>query len=564
MKKVCKKFVGLVLIVSLFCLPGLALGADSTTSPTNLNNQTQVEAAILAEFNAGEYDVENPLVKLDPYGWSPLTALVLFDTAKAATVEVTVKGKDEQTTIRHDFETLSIHHEIPVYGLYPGQNNDVTLKVNYEKGQTIVKHLQIQTAPLPENDFITADVVTCDPGQVEDGLTFMVPAVPNENRTCAIDQNGDVRWYLDNKIAGGTNEIKRLANGHLQLVSGKLDTSAGGIYYKSSFYEMDLLGKIYTEFLRNGLHHDIQELPNGDFIAVTNKYGRNTTEDYMVILDRTTGMVKDSLDLKQIFPVWQQTPDDPDKITPDACWGNSKDWFHQNTVWYNQGDNSILISGRQQDAVVKIDLATKEVVWILSDPNDYWPDNLKDKLLTPVAGDTDFQYQYGQHAVMQLPNGDIFLFDNGNYRSKDPATALPAAEDYSRAVIYRVNEQDKTVEQIWEYGKERGSELYCPYICDVDYFEDGHYLIDFGGIGGFGTVVTGTGVSCSHIIEIKNDKVIGETVITKVDESGTNVNANMYRVERMEAYTDQDKEYELGKHEGQTLGKLFEQGDVEE
>lgn len=571
MRKVNRSLIGLALTTSLLCFPMVTFGADTsinapatvsaaeTASPTSSFSdqtyQSEVEQNILAEFAAGTYDVDNPLVKLNPYGWSPLTALVLFNTPEAATVEINVKGKDKQTTIKHNFETLSTRHEIPIYGLYPAENNEVILKVMYEKGKTIVKHLNIQTTALPE-DFPTSKVVTADPGQIQDGLTFMVPPAPNQNRPFAVDQNGDVRWYLDNKIAGGTNEITRLANGHLQLVSEKQD---GGMYYKSSFYEMDLLGKVYTEFLRNTLHHDIVEMPNGDFLAVTNKYGRDTVEDYIVRLDRQTGLVKDSIDLRQIFNAWQRDPSNPDKVIPDPTWNNAKDWLHVNAVWYVPSDNSILVSGRQQDAVFKVSLDTKQVVWILSDPNDIWPDNLKDKLLTPLAGDKDFEYQYGQHAVMQLPNGDIFLFDNGDYRSKDPATAMPSDKSYSRAVIYRVNEQAKTVEQIWEYGKERGNELYSPYICDVDYLGEGHYLIDFGGIGGFVSVVQGSGKSSSHIIEIKNDKVISETVVTK----GNNANANMYRAERMEAYTDKDQEYQLGQHQKQTLGMLYTAGQAE-
>ena len=29
--------------------------------------------------------------------------------------------------------------------------------------------------------------------------------------------------------------------------------------------------------------------------------------------------------------------------------------------------------------------------------------------------------------------------------------------------------ENMTIEQIWEYGKKRGSEFYSPYISDVDY-----------------------------------------------------------------------------------------------
>lgn len=39
-----------------------------------------------------------------------------------------------------------------------------------------------------------------------------------------------------------------------------------------------------------------------------------------------------------------------------------------------------------------------------------------------------------------------------------------------------------TIEQVWEYGKERGSEFYSPYISDVDYLDKDHYIVHSGGI----------------------------------------------------------------------------------
>ncbi len=52
---------------------------------------------------------------------------------------------------------------------------------------------------------------------------------------------------------------------------------------------------------------------------------------------------------------------------------------------------------------------------------------------------------------------DILLFDNGQYRSFNLATAQSPLDWYSRVVHYRINEASMTVEQVWEYGKERGA-----------------------------------------------------------------------------------------------------------
>ncbi len=62
-----------------------------------------------------------------------------------------------------------------------------------------------------------------------------------------------------------------------------------------------------------------------------------------------------------------------------------------------------------------------------------------------------------------LPNGNIIVFDNGPFRNYNNEN------NYSRALEYEVNEADKTFRKIWQYGKNRGLELFSTIISDVDY-----------------------------------------------------------------------------------------------
>ena len=50
--------------------------------------QAEAEKAMLAEFEAGNYTLENPLVKYNPYFINPLAAVVLFKTEKEADDEL--------------------------------------------------------------------------------------------------------------------------------------------------------------------------------------------------------------------------------------------------------------------------------------------------------------------------------------------------------------------------------------------------------------------------------------------------------------------------------------------
>lgn len=68
-----------------------------------------------------------------------------------------------------------------------------------------------------------------------------------------------------------------------------------------------------------------------------------------------------------------------------------------------------------------------------------------------------------------LDNGDIMMFDNGTAKVKlsDNDNRVSGDDIYSRAVVYHINTDDMTIEQVFEYGKERGPEWYSDWISGV-------------------------------------------------------------------------------------------------
>ena len=163
----------------------------------------------------------------------------------------------------------------------------------------------------------------------------------------------------------------------------------------------------------------------------------------------------------------------------------------------------------------------------------------------------DFEWQWSQHAAMITPEGYVFIFDNGNNKSKDSTKYVEASNSYSRGVMYKIDTTNMTIEQVYEYGKERGSSFYSPYISDVDYLGANHYLVHSGGIvyvdgknsnqpAGFSSNTT----LKSDTVELLNNKVIFEIVLP----------TNNYRVEKQSLYTGDDYNNSLGKR----LGSLGE------
>ena len=459
------------------------------------------------------YTIDNPNVILNPYGTAPLSAVIAFETETLVRPTIKVSGKDDKTSIEFTFD-LAKTHLLPIYGLYPDADNKITISYN-----DTVKEVYISTAPLPD-DFALATIKTAERDKLDNQLYFFTPS--SRGYTCAYDINGDVRWYLTTNAVW---DISRLQNGHLLLATERLQNNP---YYMTGLYEIDMLGKVLAEYsLPGGYHHDYFEMENGNLLVASDNFDgvNDTVEDYIVELDRMSGKIEKKFNLKDILPTAN---------TGNENW-SSDDWFHNNAVWYDKETNEILLSGRHADAIVAIDYDSGELRWILGDPTG-WPDEYRHYFFKPIG--ENFEWQWSQHAVMKTPEGYIFLFDNGNNKSKIADKYVPAERSYSRGVMYEIDEYEMTIKQIWEYGKARGSDFYSPYISDVDYLEKDHYIVHSGGI------VKKDGVALnqpagrsdanellSDTVEIQNNQVIFEIVLP----------TNTYRVEKMPAYRKVDQ-----------------------
>lgn len=517
-KKIIIIIIAILIIVAVaayFILNNISSNNNEISITTSLVDK---QAKLEKDFKSSGYTLEDPNIIVNPYDISPLTALVVFETKDAVAPTVTIEGKDELSTFTHTFEKTKTHY-LPIYGLYADSDNKVTISC----GDT-QKTITIKTDALPD-DFILPESVTADKDKLTNDLYFFTPS--SNGYTCAYDVNGDVRWYLTTNAIW---EINRLKNGHLMLSTERLVNSP---YYMTGLYEMDLLGKIYNEYsLEGGYHHDYYEMENGNLLIASDDFNSEdgTVEDYVVELDRKTGNIVKTFDLKDILNMEDGKSEN---------W-IAYDWFHNNSVWYDKNTNSITLSGRHQDAVINIDYDTGKLNWIIGDPTN-WSEEYQKYFFTPV-GD-NFEWQWSQHAAMITPEGYVFLFDNGNNKSKNEDEYVSAENSYSRGVMYKIDTNKMTIEQIWEYGKERGSEFYSPYISDVDYLDKNHYIVHSGGIvyvdGKNSNQPAGIGGAdklVSDTVELLNNEVIFEIVLP----------TNNYRTEKMSLYAENEN-FSLGK-----------------
>ena len=542
------KKIGVWIAVAVILLIFIILIILSVKNNANEEEVAISESLITSQYNKEQefkvegYTIDEPNVILNPYGNSPLTALILFETEIEVSPKVTIVGKDENTTFTQEF-TSSKTHMLPIYGLYADYNNEIIIEYTIDGGE-ITKTINIQTEKLPDN-FVLPTRVEANKDYLDNQLYFFTPS--SSGYTCAYDVNGDVRWYLTNYALW---KIDRLENGHLLVSTERLVNSP---YYMTGLYEMDLLGKIYVEYsLPGGYHHDYYEMENGNLLVASDDFNnsKGTVEDYIVELDRETGKIVKTFDLKDVLNMSDGKSEN---------W-TDYDWFHNNSVWYDKDTNSITLSGRHQDAVINIDYDTGSLNWIIGDPTN-WSEEYQKYFFTPV-GD-DFEWQWSQHAAMITPEGYVFILDNGNNKSKIKDEYVKASESYTRGVMYKINTDDMTIEQIWQYGKERGSEYYSPYISDVDYLEANHYIVHSGGISYKDGEVLNQPAGIGGADELKSitTELLNDEIIFEIE-----LPTNNYRVEKMDLYVSSDqlklgkasKVGSLGKTEGkQSLAILF-------
>ena len=529
MKK--KKIFIIVVVIILILVVGCLLVFNNLSTNNKevkvVSSLIEKESKLEEDFPTELKDIDNVDVIVNPYEISPLTALIIFKTEMSVSPKVTIEGDDELTTYEYTFDEGTEHY-LPIYGLYPDRDNTVVVEYG-----DVSKEFTITTEALPD-DFILPTSVDANKDELSNDLYFFTPS--SGGYTCAYDVNGDVRWYL---TINSIWEVNRLDNGHMMLSTERLVNSP---YYMTGLYEMDLLGKIYKEYsLPGGYHHDYYEMPNGNLLVSSDNFtsGDGTVEDYIVELDRETGEVVKTFDLKDVLNMEDGKSEN---------W-IEYDWFHNNSVWYDEATNSITLSGRHQDAVINIDYDSGDLNWIIGDPTN-WSEEYQEYFFTPV-GD-DFEWQWSQHAAMITPEGYVFIFDNGNNKSKNEDEYVPAEDSYSRGVMYKIDTDKMTIEQVFEYGKERGSEFYSPYISDVDYLESEHYIIHSGGIvyvdgknSNQPAGISGADRLESDTVEYKDGEVIFEIVLP----------TNNYRVEKMSLYPENES-FKLSKAE--RVGSLGE------
>ena len=277
----------------------------------------------------------------------------------------------------------------------------------------------------------------------------------------AYDENGELVWYYHNDQDGsyGNKDLELLPDGNYL------------IHIENGWRVITPEGKTKMEVTTEDLgvekiHHDITFTPQGTFIAIAN-VTQETKVDWLPG-DRVVPLIGELLievdaDGEEIWR-WNAFDHlDVNRVALEQTRSDkSLDWLHANGIQYFADDDSILMSMRSQSWVIKIDHATGEVLWRLGRDGDFTLTNA-----SPTAQNVWFS---AQHAPELHSDGTILVYDNGNERAW-------TNEQFSRAVMYQLDEDTMTAQQIWQYE----TDYYTDFVGDVDLLENGNILVTAGG-----------------------------------------------------------------------------------
>lgn len=215
------------------------------------------------------YTIDNPNIILNPYGKSPLTALILFETDKDEEITIKIKEKNGSIKITNTFKKNTKHY-LPIYGLYPDYENEIIIQYGNQ-----TKTIKITTPPLP-NDLKTEPVINNT-----NDLSFL-----NTNGYIyALDSNNEIRWYLTDKYQ---YNINKLSNGNFIIQTSNLNNNN----YPLGITEIDLLGKIYKQYnIENGYYGSYIEKETSYLILSKN----------LIEIDKQTGHILKEIKLENTY-----------------------------------------------------------------------------------------------------------------------------------------------------------------------------------------------------------------------------------------------------------------------
>jgi hypothetical protein len=432
-------------------------GAGSSSGSSTTTGDVPVEA----QAEVVTYETQPMVVDLVLTPTVPATAFVSHPDDPGVRVEEL--ADDDETTMTFRVRGLApatehrLQFQVVPTVITPGVGDGVLDEISFTTPAALPGHIgafQLETSDIPPEPLY----------RMFDHAGF--PTGPTTG-FFAVDEVGITRFYLgiDNQLAGPTMvwaAVNLLEDGTLLFLRNE------------TLYHMNELGETLLEIPAAdmglpSLHHDVLVLPNGNYLALSLAFEDHTYPDLgdthvagdLIVEFTPEGEIVwewncfDHLDPLRIR-------EDPEAalalpIIDPATGEESLDWTHANGLIYEEDTDTVIISFRHQDWIVRLNHdETGAIVWKLGFEGDF----------TLADGDLWF---YHPHSPQWQPDGSLLLYDNAIVTVETPPEGVR-----SRAVRYEIDEEAMTATVAWQDDEEP---FFAPIAGDADRMPGGHLLV---------------------------------------------------------------------------------------
>ncbi len=244
---------------------------------------------------------------------------------------------------------------IPVFGLYAGRSNTVTITVGFRDGTTQVTEVAISTPAYDGGTYSNPTVVQARlPGTTLSYDFILLKSYADPTTPIIIDTDGEVRWIGTANI--GTQNVA--------LFDNAFYLGAGSSLYRTEFDGTTTTLADYSGIGVTGFHHNIDPGKTGIILDVDTV---NDTECVNLEVDKEGNVLKTWNLADIVSAAMVAGGDNPNGFVKRA----PIDWFHNNATAYRASDNSLIVSSRE-NFVIAIDYDSGAIKWILGDTTKKW------------------------------------------------------------------------------------------------------------------------------------------------------------------------------------------------
>lgn len=358
---------------------------------------------------------------------------------------------------------------VPVFGLYDGYENTVTLTYYFHDTSTKTADVSVTTATFDDAcDYNTPTVMQARTTTKNLSYDYiLVGSNCGRHSPTVIDTDGAVRWV-------GTADVQ---NKTCQFFHNAIYQAQGPRLLRIELDgEVSVAGDYSSRGIR-GFHHNIDPGKYGLLLGLSSD---EYVQTLLYEVNESGDVLKEWNFVKIIRDAMIAGGDDPSSFVHPL----SQSWFHNNSAVYRRADDSLIVSSRE-NFVLCLDYKTSAIKWILGDTRKAWYQYPSLRKYALNLG-PDTIAPSGQHTVSIGKDGTLLLMDNGvgslSHVPRGPTRGYAAPRKY------KIDLESNTATEVWNFLN--GKSVHSPFCSSVYEDAPNNYLVDYApGVRGFAKIL---------------------------------------------------------------------------